>query len=425
MQSLICTSTLIDCTGAPPRQDWDLLVEDGVILEMGPRGSLSGSGEESLDLREGVVTAGFIDMHTHFCYTDEAEFQQSVLHPNRAWMLDCGFLNAEEWLYQGVTTARLLGTPFDMDLELRTVLERGLLMGPRLVCAGRMMTMVGGRRTPWDYMKEEINGPEEARSWVRMHLQRDVDVIKLYCTTLLEANVADYLERVLSLPEGAPDPGRWSSLTVEEIDAACTEAHRVGRTVSAHVAPDFGIKIALRGGVDTIEHGSDLDEECVDLFLEKDATLVPTLNVTYYQIVNSDSIDAPAVFTEFSKKRWGRQIAMLQKAYKAGVRIATGTDDVINGMNYFPEMELLVTEVGMTPMDALLCGTRNAASGMRKAGERIGTLEPGKFADMVLLEADPLEDISNIRRIKAVVQGGQVTARPGDDTDRGKVGHCG
>ena len=425
MSKKILTSTLIDCTGAPPKKDWALLVDDGTIVEMGPAAELEDPQAEVLDLRDGVVTAGFIDMHTHFLYTKEAEFQQSVLQPNRVWMMDCGIRNAEEWLYQGVTTVRSLGTPFDLDLALRDVLKDHPGAGPRMFCAGRMMTMVGGKRTPWDFMKEEINGAEEARQFARTHLQRDVDVIKFYCTTLLEKNVADYLKRVLELPEGAPDPGRWSSLTEDEIAAACEEVHKVGRTVSAHVAPAFGIKIALRGGVDTIEHGSDLDEECIDLFLKTGATLVPTLNVTHYQIVNSETIDAPPVYTEFSEKRWARQMEMLKKAYQAGVKIATGTDDVIEGMQYYPEMELLVHEVGMSPMDALLCGTRNGAQAMRKAGEKVGTLEPGKWADMVYLADNPLEDISNIRAIKAVLKEGQIVAQPSDEDSRGKVGHRG
>lgn len=425
MKTLIRTSKLIDCTGAAPKKDWSMMVQDGQIVDMGPSERFTENGAQLVDLSDGVVVAGFIDMHTHFCYTDDAGFQQSALQPNKVAMLDSGFKNAQEWLYQGVTTARLLGTPFDLDLELRHALRSRPQAGPRMVCAGRMMTMVGGRRTPWDTMKEEINGAEQARQFARTHLQRGVDVIKLYCTTLLEADVADYLTRVLSLPDDAPDPGRWSSLTEDEIAAVCEEAHKVGRTVSAHVAPAFGIKIALRGGVDTIDHGSDLDQECIDLFLEHDATLVPTLSVTHYQIEHGDDIDAPAVYTEFSRRRWDSQIEMLRKAFAAGVRIVTGTDSVIEGMQYYTEPELLVSAVGLNPMEALVCATKNGAQAMCKAGERVGTLEKGKYADLLLLAADPLEDISNIRKIRTVVKGGQVVASPSETGGLGKGGHHG
>jgi predicted amidohydrolase YtcJ len=339
-------------------------------------------------------------------------------------MLLAGLDNAEEWLNQGVTTTRLVGTPFDMDIELRSVVETQKQPAPRMVCAGRMMTMVGGRRTPWDFMKEEINGVEEARRWTRTHFQRGADLVKLYCTTLLEANVADYLTRVLTLPEGAPDPGRWSSLTVEEIAAVSEEAHKVGRTVAAHVAPTFGIKIALRGGVDTIEHGTELDDECISLFLETGATLVPTLSVAYFQIKNADQIKAPPVYAEFSKKRWDRQIRMLRKAFDAGVNISTGTDSVIDGMVFYDEVELLVNAVEISPMDALLAATRNSAKALGMAGEKVGTVEKGKYADLVLLAGDPLVEIEQIRNIRTVVKGGEIAARPGE-TNRGQRGHHG
>jgi imidazolonepropionase-like amidohydrolase len=424
MQTLIKTSRLIDGTGGAVRHGCSLLVRDGLIADIAPDTQFDGIDATILDLTDGVVVPGFLDIHTHFCYLNDAGFQQSALQPNKVTMLAAGVDNAEEWLNQGVTTARLVGTPFDIDLEVRRVVERAELPAPRLICAGHMMTMVGGRRTPWDFMKEEVNGVDEARRFARRHYQTGADLIKLYCTTLLEANVADYLTRVLSLPEDAPDPGRWSSLTVEEIAAVCDEAHKIGRTVAAHVAPNFGIKIALRGGVDTIEHGTNLDSECIALFLDTGATLVPTLSVHYFQMVNGDHLDMPAVYTEFSRRTWDKQIAMLSKAFDAGVKVATGTDSIIDGMVYYDEVELLVTHVGVRPMDALLAATRNAAAALGIAGEKVGTLEKGKYADLLLLAGDPLEDIRAIRQISAVVQSGSVTARP-SESGRGQRGHRG
>ena len=423
MQTLLKTSKLIDGIGDQPKLGWSVLVQDGLIVDIGPSAQFNNVEAEILDLTDGVVLPGMIDAHTHFCYINEAGFQQSATQPNKVAMLTAGFANAEEWLHQGVTTARLVGTPFDMDLELRNVLDKRPDAGPRMVCAGRMMTMVGGRRTPWDFMKDEVNGVEEARQFARDHLQRGVDVIKLYCTTLLEANVADYLTRVLSLPDDAPDPGRWSSLTIDEIRAVSEESHKVGRTVAAHVAPTFGIKIALRGGVDTIEHGTNLDDECIDLFLETGATLVPTLSVSYFQIQHGEDLNIPAIYTEFSRKSWDKQIPMLRKAFDAGVKVATGTDSLIAGMQYYDEVELLVNAVEVTPMQAIKSATRNAAEALGMPGEKVGTLEKGKYADLVLLAGDPLSDISQIRNITAVVKGGRVVAKPKETDGIGQRGH--
>lgn len=425
MYTLIKTSRLIDGTGQAEKRGCCLLAQNGIIADVGTAAQFEGIDAEILDLTDGFVVPGLLDVHTHFCYINEAGFQQSALQPNKVAMLSAGFDNAEEWLYQGVTTTRLVGTPFDLDIELRKVAEGQNLPAPRMVCAGRMMTMVGGRRTPWDFMKEEINGADEARQFARKHFQRGADLIKLYCTTLLEANVADYLARSLALPEGAPDPGRWSSLTVEEIAAACDEAHKIGRTVAAHVAPTFGIKIALRGGVDTIEHGTNLDDECISLFLDTGATLVPTLSVNYYQQQHGEQLNMPAVFTEFARRSWEKQIVMLRKAFDAGVKIATGTDSIIDGMQFYDEVELLVHAVGLSPMAALVAATRNGAAAMGIAGEKVGTLEKGKYADLVLLSADPLRDIRNIRCATTVVKGGQVAARPSETGGKGHRGHHG
>jgi imidazolonepropionase-like amidohydrolase len=425
MPTLIKTSKLIDGTGSPPYSDWAILVDGETITDMAHVSKFDGIDADIVDLQEGVVVPGFIDAHTHFCYIHEAEFQQSALQPNKVAMMLAGVDNADEWLHQGVTTTRLVGTPFDIDLEVREVVEAHQYPAPRMVCAGRMMTMVGGRRTPWDYMKEEVNGVDEARQFARHHLQRGVDVIKLYCTTLLEANVADYLARTLALPDDAPDTGRWSSLTVAEIAAVCDEVHKVGRTVAAHVAPTFGIKLALRGGVDTIEHGTNLDDECIDLFLETGATLVPTLSVSYFQMQHGDELNMPEVFTEFSKRSWDNQIPMLQKAFDAGVKIATGTDSIIDGMTFYDEVELLVNAIERSPIEAIQAATRNAAEALGMAGEKVGTLEKGKYADLVLLAEDPLEDITHIRNISAVVKGGEIVARPNQTEGKGQRGHHG
>jgi imidazolonepropionase-like amidohydrolase len=415
---------LIDGTSSQPLRNVEVAVENGSIISIREQTRFAKTRSPDLDFSRATALPGFIDLHSHFCYLEDAEFQKSTIQPNRVAMLENGFRNAREWLYQGVTTARIVGTPFDLDISLKKVIQEEPRLGPRLVTAGRMMTMVGGKRTPWDYMKEEINGAEEARSFTRKHLQRGADVIKLYSTTLLEENVDEYLRRVLSLPEGSPDPGRWGSLTIEEIQAVSNEAHKVGKTVAAHVAPAFGIKIALKGGVDTIEHGSEMDDECIDLFLQTGATLVPTLSVTYHQIVHGDELGIPHVYTDFALKRWDHNREMVLKAYQAGVKIGTGTDAVMSGMMYFPEIEQLA-EIGLAPKEAIRCGTQRAAQCLGRAGKAIGTLEPGKLADMVILDADPLADIHNIRSILAVLKAGEIVAEPKRASSPGKVGHHG
>jgi imidazolonepropionase-like amidohydrolase len=406
MGQILRVGQLIDGTGKPSQSNVEVFVEAGRIAGIGPLHAHDTAGHTVADHSTQTLVPGFIDLHTHFLYLTNHEFQKSELRPNRAAMVQKGIETARQWLEQGVTMARDVGTPFDLDIDLKWLMAGRPQMGPRLVAAGRMMTMTGGKRTPWDFMKDEVSGADEARRWARAHIKEGADLVKLYCTTLLEEDVATYLAAVLALPEGAPDPGRWASLTVKEIRAVANEVHKAGCTVAAHVAPAFGIKLALRGGVDTIEHGSDLDDECIELFLETGATLVPTLSVSYHQIAHADDLGLPSVYAEFSQRRWERIKQGVRRAFEAGVAIATGTDPVLEGMDYPTEIELLV-ECGLPPLAALHAATGRAAAALRSAGRLAGTLEPGKWADMVLLDANPLADIRNVRAIAAVYKAGE------------------
>lgn len=411
MTTTLLVGKLIDGTGAPPLTNARLTLDHGQVIaidQFGPQDSLP--SDHLHDYRHTTALPGFIDLHAHYCYPVDDGFQTTPHHLNRIEMVALGFQSAQNALREGVTTARVLGTHFDLDFGLRDVIEGQPSLGPRLLAAGRMMTMTGGRRTPWDYLKDEVTGAAEARRWARAHLARGADLIKLYCTTLLEEDVAKYLQRKHSLPDGAPDPGHWGCLTVEEIRATVNEAHRLGRTVSAHTAPAFGIKAALRGGVDTIEHGSELDDECIEVFLDTGATLVPTLAVSQPGSGPDDDSPRAKLFRTSARHRWEQNKMRVHRAYEAGVRIGTGTDNVRTDMHFWSEVELLA-EVGLSPMEAIRCATQHAACCLGEAGRQLGTLQPGKCADIVLLAADPLRDIRHIREVVAVFKAGELVSK--------------
>ena len=408
--TIIRVGRLIDGTGTAPMQNAEVLVEDGKITGTGPQGNYSETDHHVVDHKELTAIPGMIDLHTHFCYPPDKGFQATQERTNRVGMMVSGFEMARSWLRQGVTTARDLGTPFDMDIGFKELIVEKPEMGPRLVTSGRMMTMTGGKRNSFDHMKDEVTGPNETRRWARNHMKEGADVIKLYCTTLLEENVLEYVERALAQPDDAPDPGRWSSFTTEEIAAVVTEAHKAGRTVAAHASPAFGIKLALRGGVDSVEHGGDLDDEAIELFMKTGATLVPTITVFHHQLTQGEKMEVPQPFIDFAHRRWERTQVMLDRARTAGVKVGTGTDCVgMRDMVFWTEPELLV-EVGFSPMEAIQAATGVAAACMGMAGEAVGTLEPGKWADMVLLKDNPLDRIGNIRKVVQVLKSGQVVA---------------
>jgi imidazolonepropionase-like amidohydrolase len=414
MATVLRVGQLIDGKGNAPMQQAEIRFEGRTICGVGPYGTQSRAGDEIEAYPEATATPGFIDLHSHICTLTDGPFQKSAAEPSRVAMVVKGFEAAQTYLRQGVTTIRDVGTPFDLDIEIKELIEAGVVPGPRMVAAGRMMTMTGGKRTPWDYLKEEVTGETAAREWARKHLKDGADVIKLYCTTLLEEDVGSYLKRVLEQPPGAPDPGRWASLTVDEIRAVVTEAHKVGRTVAAHAAPAFGIRLALQGGVDTIEHGSDLDDGCIELFLATGATLVPTLSITHHQITCGEALGLPDPFIAFATARWPTIKANVKKAYEAGVKIGTGTDPVLKGMVFASEIELLV-ECGLPPLEALRCATSRAAACLGLAGREIGVIEAGYRADIVVLDGDPLADIARVRNVLRVFKDGQPVA-PAPDT---------
>ena len=413
--TVLRVARLFDGVDGSTRERAELRIEDGRLRAIGDHGTLLREGDTLVERLDLSCTPGFLDIHTHFCYPVYGDFQRPTSTPARLGMLAQGFAQAASWLHQGVTAARDVGTSFDLDIELAELIAAGSVPGPRLAPAGRMLTMTGGKRNAFDHMKDEVSGAVAARRWTREHLKRGAVVIKLYCTTLLEEDVAGYLRRALATPDGAPDPGRWASLSVEEIRAVTHEAHKLGRTVAAHTAPAFGVNLALRGGVDTVEHGSDLDTESIALFLETGATLVPTLSVSHHQIAQEDGGRADPVFREFSLRRWDRIRSNVRRAHEAGVRIATGTDPVIPGMEYRSELELLV-ECGLSPSAALLAATRDAAASVGLFGEALGTLEPGKHADLLLFGDDPSERIGAIRDLREVWQAGRPVPPTPDPT---------
>lgn len=413
MGTVIRVARLIDGTGGPPLENAEVLVCNGRVAGFGPQGTHPVNDNAVQDFKNLTAMPGMIDLHTHFCFSPDAGFQTTEESPNRVNMMLSGFEMARSWLEQGVTTARDLGTPFDMDIGLKELIVERPSLGPRLVTAGRMMTMSGGKRNAFDYMKDEVTGPNEARRWTRNHMKEGADVIKLYCTTLLEESVLEYVKRALAQPDDAPDPGRWASFTADEIRSVVEEAHKAGRTVAAHASPSFGIKLALRGGVDSVEHGGDLDDEAIELFIETGATLVPTISVFHHQLTMGDRMKTPQPFIDFAERRWERTQVMLERARAAGVKIGTGTDCVgMKDMVFWTEPELLV-EIGFSPMEALVSATSVPAACMGMAGEDVGSLVPGKWADMVLLDANPLDDIVNIRRVVHVLKSGQIVAGSG------------
>jgi imidazolonepropionase-like amidohydrolase len=417
-RTVIHCGRLLDGTGRAPEAA-TLVLEGGRVAQVLPAGVAAAHAEDDLviDAARHTVVPGLMDLHVHL--------QHGVMDP-REPHLTFGILtttsqlrtlwaarNARLMLEAGFTTVRDLAayaSPRNQEvLAVRDGVALGLVPGPRLFVAGFASQTAGhgdmGLPRTWPRDPELLaDGPWEFRRLVRQMVRDGVDLIK----TATSGGAGGHGEKIW-----------WRNLTDEELEALVDEAHSSGHRVACHAHTADGVKRALRAGVDTIEHGVYLDDEGIELLLERDATLVPTLLVRSDRAVGPHKKygSPPEVIQKFeSLARAGA--ASLYPAYKAGVRIALGTDTGRTLREHFGrnahELELMV-EVGMTPMDAILAGTRNAAVALG-AADRLGTLQAGKAADLLVVDGNPLDDIrvlADPARILLVVKDGQVVVNRG------------
>ena len=394
---------LIDGKGAPPVERGWVLVLDGKIV-LTSAGTDLPAGASILDCAGLTMMPGLIDAHAHLVYSgfhslDAIDRCSIETHTINA------VLNANRVLQAGYTTIRDVGTVGNVAVAVRDAITEGKVPGPTVVASGSILFGTGGlgETLPPHWTSEHglgkrVDGPDEIRREVRRQIRAGVDNIKLAASGV----------------EVGPYAWTWmTTFSEEEIRVAVDEAHRWGRTVAIHAQSYDSVRFALRAGVDTIEHGTRIDSEAIELFRRSDTVLVPTLSTLFSVLELGATLNLlPKQREEMSinEPLW---LDSLRRAKAAGVPIAAGADlgnRYPHGRNA-REIELLV-RVGFTPMEALCAATSVAARALRRA-DSIGSVEPGKTADLLLFDGDPLADISSLQdqtRIALVVKGGRAVA---------------
>ena len=397
--SLIHSATLIDGTGAPPVRDAAVLVTDGRIEAVGPRGSIAvpAGAIDDIDAAGGWILPGFIDAHVHLVFEGinlardmatpfSMRFYRSVQHMRRT-------------LDAGITTVRDAG---GADAGLKQAVDTGIVPGPRVQISVAVLTITGGHVDFWMRSGNEFrllppypgfpdgrcDGVDGVRQRVREVLRAGADVIKV-CATGGVMSPTDHPE--------------FTQFAPEELDVIVREAaYRRGTKVMAHAQGVEGIKNALRAGVHSIEHGIYLDDEAIELMLERGVFLVPTLlaPVAVLEIGQEGGMAEHAV--EKARAVIDAHRDSIRRAHDAGVRIAMGTDAGVmpHGTN-LRELGLMVG-VGLTPMEAIVATTRTAAECLGWQ-DRLGTIQPGKTADLVITRTDPLCDIRSLEDTANIV----------------------
>ena len=365
---------LVDGTGAPPRAGIDVVLEGGRIASVG--GSVAVGDAEVIELQGRTLMPGLIDCHVHLTFAAEAqevERAATIPVPDLAWT---AATNARETLEGGVTTVRDVGARASVAIRLREAIAAGRVPGPRMRAAGAIICMTGGHG--W-FIGREADGPDDVRRAVREQLKAGADCIKFTATG------------------GGMTPGvdpRASSFTEVELAAGVDEAHKAFRRAIAHAQGNAGIKTAVRAGIDSVEHGVYLDDEVIEEMRRRGTFLVPTLVAPAMIARHGTSAGIPDYVVTKASAVLDVHRESFRKAVRAGVRIAMGTDagTPFNRHGANAQELALMVEGGMSPADAIVAATRSAAE-LLDLLEVTGTVEPGKAADLLIVDGDPLADI--------------------------------
>jgi len=372
--------TVITGTGNVIDSGW-LEVKDGKIAALGHMSEIKESNKgNAIDLTGMTVMPGMIDCHVHLVMDASPDPVAPLLDMDDSTATIMMMTNAWKTLAAGFTTVRDLGDLNHVGVKVRDAITNGTIKGPRILCAGQMICMTGGHG--WQ-LGLQADGPDEVRKAVRVQLRAGVDTVKLMATG--------------GVCTKGVSPGQ-TQYNLDEMMAAVEEAHKAGVPAAAHAQGLEGVKIALRAGIDTIEHGMSLDDEAIELMLKKDVPLVPTLSAGARIIENGLKAGIPSYIVEQSSQHREERLQSCAKAYKAGVSVVLGTDAGTpfnrHGDNAYELLELLAS--GLSAHEAIVAATGDAARAL-KIGDVTGTIETGKQADLLILKQNPLQNIAMLQ----------------------------
>jgi imidazolonepropionase-like amidohydrolase len=403
---VIHAGTLLDRPGRPPRRNASILVRAGRIDSVRDGFVAAPPGARVIDLRDRYVLPGLIDSHVHLT-SDRAgvEGQLAGLTESTALRSYEAAWNAQKTLQAGFTTVRNLGSEGGVTLGLRDAISRGWAVGPRIVDAGSGISTSTGHMDPTLGMREEFHealrsgmttcdGPDDCRRAVRRQIARGVDVIKIATTGGVNSRIG---------------LGLGAQMFEDEVRALVETARLYGKRVAVHAHGADGINLALRAGANSIEHATLIDDESIRLFRQSGAYLVPTLSTVngYLERLRNN----PNAYTGEVRQKIEWRISItgqnVRRAVPAGVKIAFGTDAGVSMHGRNADEFVLLVQHGMTPVQAIVAATVNAADLLGLSAE-VGTIEPGKAADIVAVSGDPLADVGVLRQIAFVMRAGQV-----------------
>ena len=405
-KKIVIKGTIINGLNKEPLKQGVVVIEGKAITAIGKEGEVK--IPEGAEVFQGkTIMPGMIDCHIHFCLNGEPGYRQLVLESTLSTYAIKAVVYAKRTIEAGFTTVRELGSPAYLGISLRDAIRKGIVLGPRVLTSGQPLSITGGHGTflpPWLHSDCDLgifaDGTEEVRKAVRTLIGSGVDLIKLLAT----GGVMDIIT----------SPGA-QNYNLDELKVAAEEAHKLGKRVAAHVEGLSGAKDCIRAGIDTLDHGIELDDEAIKMMIDKGTFLVPTLLAPYNIAKHGVKGGIPEFAVKKSLEVIKEHTKSFKRAYHAGVKIAMGTDMGTpfsrHGENV-KELELMVDN-NMSPMEAIMSTTRVASEALGLESS-IGTLEKGKLADLIILDGDPLTDITLLQKkelIKLVMKEGEIALK--------------
>jgi imidazolonepropionase-like amidohydrolase len=397
-RTIVRAGRLLDVRTGKILTNQAIVIEGGKIISVGPdTGTTADANAKVVDLSGKTVLPGLIDAHTHVTFDPKFGYDRLAISVPREALI--GAKNARITLLAGFTTIRNVGATEFADIALRDAINAGDVPGPRMVASGPALGITGGHcddnLLPYEMHASEVgvaDGVENVQHKVREVIKYGADVIKICATG-----------GVLSLG----DNPQASQYTQEELRAIVADAHRLGRKVAAHAHGAQGIIWATEAGVDSIEHGSYIDDAGIAAMKRRGTYLVPTLYLGDWFLENAVRINTPPSMIAKAQQVLPEARKNVAHAFAAGVKVGFGTDAAVypHGLNAH-EFAVMV-KLGLTPLQAIQAATVNDAD-LLGWSDKVGVIESGHFADIIAVDGDPLQDVTTLEQVKFVMKGGVV-----------------